>query len=172
MAFSFSTLTDEIETHPMMVALGFFVLAFVGYQVFKKSNTGATVATAAGSGTTQTSKEIYNQTYQSYPTVVPPAGSSNSVPIPPVPPPAFMWPAVLTGQKIWQGTVTGNFFYGPKGPQKNGSGQSVLSGLFPSGTKFASVKAMGSPAGSSFTYTIPPGGPMTAPVALSDPNPH
>ncbi len=74
MPFSFSTVTDDIENHPMMVALGFFVIVFVGYGIYK-STTGSAVTSAATPSTgavVPTTQEIYNQTFSSYPTVVPP----------------------------------------------------------------------------------------------------
>ena len=102
--------------------------------------------------------------------------SGNTPPIPPQPPPpnppppTFVWPTSLANQKIWQGTRTHNFFFGPKGPQPDEKDQTLLSTLFPAGTTFTDVQGTGA-AGTSFSYTIPGQQPVVAPVTLVNPNP-
>lgn len=83
----------------------------------------------------------------------------------PTPTPSFQWPGGLTGQEIWQGTTTKNFFFGPKGPQPGRQGQTALSTLFPSGTTFTQGP------NNTFFYTLPGGTQQQAPVNLVNPNP-
>lgn len=59
-------------------------------------------------------------------------------PTPTTPTPApFQLPAGLAGMKVWQGTSSKNFFYGPKGPQIGKKDQSPLANLFPAGSVFS-----------------------------------
>lgn len=99
------------------------------------------------------------------------AGAPPTLPPQPVPPPTpFVWPAGLTGMKIWEGTQSHDFFFGPNGPQPGRAGQTALSTLFPAGTTFSDPG--GGKAGDSFYYTLPgTTTPVKAPVSLVNPLP-
>ena len=77
---NFETIIYDIETHPLIVALAVFILAFVGYRLFKP----ATVTNVTpGAKTVPTTQEVYNQTFNSYPTVQPPTGAvASDTPVP------------------------------------------------------------------------------------------
>src|SRR5260221_3223189 len=104
-----------------------------------------------------------------------PAGGVAGAPPPPVPTPTptptpFVWPTSLSGMKIWEGTSSHDFFFGPKGPQPGQAGQTLLSTLFPAGTTFSDPG--GGKTGDAFYYTLPgTTTPIKAPVTLVDPRP-
>lgn len=86
-------------------------------------------------------------------------------PTPVPPPPGFQWPSQLNGMKIWQGTVSHNFFFGPLGPQPHEKDQTLLSTLFPSGTIFSVL-----PNG-DLGYQLPGGQVVDSGVQLTNGNP-
>jgi hypothetical protein len=102
---------------------------------------------------------------------IPVAPTNPPPPTTPPPPdgtPPTGWPDTLKDQKIWEGTSSHQFFYGPSGPQKGKKGQTLLSTLFPSGTTFRSDTGK---AGGKLYYTLSGGKEQLAPVTLVDPNP-
>lgn len=88
---NFENVAYEIETHPLVTAIAVFGVLFLGYNVIKGK--GATVATpsVASSDATKT-QEVYNQTYNSYPTVQPPTVTPPTTT--PPPPPVVLPPPV------------------------------------------------------------------------------
>jgi hypothetical protein len=102
-----------------------------------------------------------------------PAGGISPGPPQPVPPPTpapFTWPTSLSGMKIWEGTQSHDFFFGPNGPQPGRANQTLLSTLFPAGTTFSDPG--GGKAGDAFYYTLPgTTTPVKAPVTLVNPLP-
>lgn len=75
-------------------------------------------------------------------------------------------PAILQGMEIWKGTTTGNYFFGPNGPQPGRANQTALSTLFPPGTVFSGGT------GSPLSYTLPgTNTPINTGVILSNPTP-
>src|SRR5438128_34562 len=76
----------EIESHPLVTALGVFVVAFVGFQIFHKNTTVSTSSIVPSPPT----QETYNQTFNQYPsgTTLPPTVVPQPAPNPfPVVPP-------------------------------------------------------------------------------------
>lgn len=83
---------------------------------------------------------------------------------------SFQWPSALNGMKIWEGTTTHNFFYGPNGPQPGKAGQQNLPDLFPAGTMFMATN--GGKAGGQLLYELPGSNTFqVAPVTLVNPVP-
>jgi LysM repeat protein len=64
-------------------------------------------------------------------------------------------PSILANMKIWQGTSTGQFFYGPNGPQPGKKNQFSLASLFPTGTTFTNSGKAGQ--AGTITITEPDG---------------
>lgn len=183
-----STEFKKLPTGGKIAVVGIFVLvAGIGlYQYYKSRNTGTNALGSAANASPSTDLAGAS----GYPTVPGPTGNqvpvlpgglspifdslgnlvgwqptpSGSTPTP-TPTPTFQWPSQLTGQKIWQGTSTHLFFFGPKGPQPGRVGQTALSTLFPTGTTFAPGP------NNTFFYTLPGGTPQQAPVNLVNPNP-
>lgn len=154
-------LTYDIETHPVVTAIVIFIVGFVVYDVILKKNQNVASPSAIGTGATNgvitPSSETYNQTFNSYPTV----------PTPPVPQPSAYLSA-LAGQKVWQGTKSHVYFYGPNGPMPGKVNQNVLQGLFPTGTVLSST---GGNAGDTWYYLLPGASSKTVGGTLVDPNP-
>jgi hypothetical protein len=92
---------DEIQAHPLVVALVFFVIVFVAYNVLKKpstalpsgSGTGTPIAPGTGVGG-PTGQEVYASQLYQYPTYTAPVVNQNAPP--PSPPPATTVPGVGT----------------------------------------------------------------------------
>jgi hypothetical protein len=57
----------DIETHPIVVAVAIFIILLAGTVLFRKKPTTPVTATIP----TPTTSEVYNQTFNSYPTVNP-----------------------------------------------------------------------------------------------------
>src|SRR6266568_4257600 len=97
---NFETIIYDIETHPLIVALSVFILAFVGYRLFKPANTTSSTLTT-GAKTVPTTQEVYNQTFNSYPTVQPPTGHIPvDTPVPVRVPPVTTYPPPTTQHLI------------------------------------------------------------------------
>lgn len=157
--FSLESVVYDIETHPVVTAIGIFIVLFLGYNVFNKKSTSPIIPDAAtpnGATGNPATSETYYQQYNSYPTV--PAQTN--------PPATQPWQTILAGMKVWRGTSSLNYFYGPNGPQPGRADQTLLSTAFPPGTTFSSS---GNGAGSTWYYTLP-GGVKTAGGTLVDPN--
>ncbi|SRR6266567_1027961 len=74
----------DLETHPVIVAIAFFLVVFVGYNLLKKnSNSTATIPTATPPGYTGPQSESYSYTYYPVQTIPNP----QPTPIAPVLPP-------------------------------------------------------------------------------------
>ena len=162
----------------VVIVVGIFAVAGVAWYLYKKgqaqsavtsSNTGAPTSQTAGypavgaNGTPVLPSGV-NPVYDPNGNLVafqnpPPPGST--------PPPAtFSWPAALSGMKIWQGTTTHQYFFGPNGPQPGRANQTLLSSLFPQGTVF------GGGTGGHLTYTLPGSTtPVSTPIILANPVP-
>lgn len=156
-----------------LVIVGGIGLALAVKYYFGKSGNATTTGTTPDSGLGLAVDPTTGLPY-AVEGLVPAGGTVGNQP-PPVPTPTptptpFTWPTSLQGMKIWEGTNTHEFFYGPKGPQPGRADQTPLSTLFPAGTKFSDPG--GGKAGDAFYYTLPDTGtPIKAPVPLVNPNP-
>lgn len=170
-----------------LAALALIGAAGIGFYEYQKSKNSGTAVSSTGSTTAATDPNAAAGGLQSpFGQVPTSAGNGSTVPVipwgdtpifdgqgnligwrqpNPNQPPGFTLPAGLSGMKVWQGTKTHDFWFGPKGPQRGGGGQTLLSTLFPAGTIFGI-----NPDG-TWTFTLPG---TTTPVAggtTVNPNP-
>lgn len=164
----FSDVTEEFRKAPgkerALIIIGVVVTIGVAYYLYTKQQaTGTQAAIGQKSGTEANQPTGYPITTGGTPTIpygtqplYSPSGDlvafqtgqtgGGSAPSP------FTWPAALSGMKLWQGTQTKKYWYGPNGPQHGQTGQTELSTLFPSGTVFSGST------GHDLFYTLPGSG--------------
>ena len=160
-----------------VAGIALLVIGVGGYEYYKSTQAGATASQQAGvppnpatqgigglsaldtSSLANMIAGLVNTQGQVGATGAPgPAGT-------PPPTPAFTWPSALNGMQIWQGTQTHNFWFGPKGPQQDQVGQTLLSSLFPTGTIFTTQ-------GSKLFYQLPGSTtPVASNITLVNPTP-
>jgi len=172
---------DSLEEFKKMptwgkVAVGLVVLAVVGYVIYQKSHASSSTAPnitgtiPTGGGIPSGATPVYDPNgniigYSNPGSPLPPSPTPTPNPPPPTPAPPFTWPAALAGMKIWQGTVSHNFFYGPGGPQPHEKNQFLLSSLFPTGSIFSIL-----PNG-DLGYQLPGGNVIDSGVQMTNGNP-
>ena len=164
----------------VVIVVGILAVGGVALYLYKKGQAQSNAATNTGAPTSQTAGYPMAGGLPVLPSGVNPVFDPNGNPIgwqnPPPPgtlppqanppPAAFTWPAALSGMKIWQGTTTHQYWFGPNGPQPGRANQTLLSSLFPQGTIF------GGGTGGHLTYTLPgTTTPVVTPIILANPVP-
>lgn len=169
---------DAKPPEKVVIVVGVLAVIGVAFYLYQKGMSSSQAASSTGAPTSQTAgypmagnlpvvpwgtNPLYdpngNQTgWQTGP----PPGTQ-----PPQPSPGpFTWPSALANMKIWQGTSSHNYFFGPNGPQQDKVGQTLLSTLFPQGTTFSGST------GGFLSYTLPGSTtPVVTQVKLVNPLP-
>jgi hypothetical protein len=151
---------DEIQAHPLVVALVVFVVIFLGYNAFKKQTSPTGLPGGAGTGTAiapgtgvggPTGTELYNSQLYQYPTYQQPviqniAPSPNPPPstVPGVTPPAPASKSIYNGLLSVVGSIhPANIGPWTAGRQVNISGSTYTLDPGPSGRLWGNNKATG-----------------------------
>ena len=168
---------DAKPPEKVVIVVGVLAVVGVAYYLYQKgqgqaaSSTGAPTSQTAGypmAGDKPVLPSGVNPLYDPNGNLVgwqnpPPGGGPPNLPPQPS---TFTWPSILNGMKIWQGTQTHEYWFGPNGPQPHRANQTLLSSLFPQGTTF------GGSTGGFLTYTLPGSTtPVTTNITLANPIP-
>jgi hypothetical protein len=136
---------DEIQTHPLVVAIVVFVVIFVAYNVLKKPSTATGLPGGSGGGTGlapgsgvggPTGQEVYASQLYQYPTYTAPVVNQNAppVPIPPATTPVSSTPvtAAPASASVYHGilSVVGSIHPANIGPWIGGRQVQVSGGTY------------------------------------------